>query len=510
MTDRTPTRSAKDPRFPPVCTPAEDFYDMPHEKLQAMVEHADQHRVIAIGLQLNGAAQAIKKLGDDLKKHMEGVAWSGEAGEAFRKWGYSMANETIRLSDYVKAVDKWMGYASTDLGSARRMPKHSPEDKATVEAWLKSAPFPTKTVPSPTAPGIPHDPVGGPTQVEAYNAQERLETNHKAAAALMKALAESYDQSGTQILRADRPNFRPMPERVMPNRDPEREGRDYLGVPGGGSGGPSSGGAAGVPSAGYAGYAGGASVGGGAGGVSTSSTPAERLVRRPELDLSGGVDTPHRVPVPQPDRPPATPLDAGKPQIPVPHVPAPNWPGPERRPGTSRRPDSRLPNVPRDGIAGGRPTPRGPSVPTQNPGRVPVFGTEPSLRQGSSRPPMPAGPGFGGMPGPTAGTPGAGGTGRYKVTEPGGGSGGLGRGSTGGGSTHFTPGGTGLVRGGAAGEGSGASSTRPGMAGGFMPAAGTSSAASDRRTGGRRPDYLVEDEETWQQGGRNVVPPVIE
>lgn len=534
MTDRTPARSAKDPRFPPVCTPAEDFYDMPHEKLQAMVEHADQHRVIAIGLQLNGAAQAIKKLGDDLKKHMDGVVWSGEAGEAFRKWGYSMANETLRLSDYAKAVDKWMGYASTDLGRARRMPKHSPEDQATVDAWLKSAPFPTKTVPSPLAPGIPHDPVGGPTQVEAYNAQERLEANHKAAAALMKALAESYDQSGTQILRVERPNFRPMPDRLMPRLGDERhQGRDF-GLSGG-SGSLSSDGTEGGSSAGYGG---GASASFSAGGVSTPFRPVEGVVRRPALDLSGGVDVPHGVPVPQPDRLPVTPPDATKPQIPVPHIPVPSWPGAGRGPDSGRRPGelipdrgaqptpripgpgsetgvnrrsgSRVPNTPHDGIVGGRPTPRRSSMPTQNPGRVPAFGAEPSQRQGQTHPSLAPGAGFGGVPGPATSGPGSG-VGRARAAEPGGVVGGRpGQRSGRGVGTAFTPGGTGLVHGGTAGESRGSASVRPGMMGGFMPASGGSAAASERRSGDRRPDYLVEDEESWNQDGKRVVPPVIE
>ncbi|MEU8549635.1 hypothetical protein AB0C81_22040 [Streptomyces roseoverticillatus] len=538
MTDRTPPRSDKDPRFPPMCTPVEDFYAMPHQKLQAMVEHADVHRVIAVGLKLNGAAQAIKKLGDDLKKHMEGVVWSGEAGEAFRRWGHSMANETIRLSEYVKKADEWMGYASTDLGSATRMPKYSPEDRATVDAWLKNHPLALGKVPMPGLEPLGGNNLvsGGPTQKEAYDAQKRLEDNHKAAAGLMKALSESYDQTGTQLLRAVRPNFQPMPDKVMPRKGRE-SGLGDESLPDTGEASMGGGGAAGAAASGYAS---GASAGAGPGGERPLGT-AREPVRRPALDLSGGVDTPVRVPAPHTDRPPVALPDAGKPQLPVPHVPVPNWPGPTRRPdpdrrpgapfpgrvqqpapriplpptrgaGPERRPDTRVPNMPRDGIVGGRPTPRGPSVPTQPPGRTAVFGAEPSPRQSQTRPPMVPGTSFGGVPGPTTAVPGAGGTGRYRVTEPGGvvGSGGPGRSPIGGGSTHFTPGGTGLVRGGTAGEGSGASSPRQGMTGGFMPAAGAGGVAPNRSAGGRRPDYLVEDEETWQQGGRNVVPPVIE
>ncbi|WP_424891676.1 hypothetical protein [Streptomyces sp. XH2] len=531
MTDQALPRSDKDPRQLPMCTPVQNFYAIPHEKLQAMVENADQHRVFAVALTLNGAAQAVKKLGDDLKKHMEGVVWSGPAGEAFRKWGNSLANETLRLSDYAKEVDKWMNFASTDLGSARRMPKYSPQDKATVDAWLKNHPLALGKVPMPGLEPLGGNNLvsGGPTQKEAYDAQKRLDDNHKAAAGLMKALSESYDQSATQILRAPRPNFRPMPEKVMPAKKSPSDPSEYVDFPVDGAGAPSTGSAARISPAGYAGAA---SAGSGPGGVSTPSGPAERLVRRPELDLSGGVDTPPRVTVPQPERHPVTPPDAGKTQIPVPHIPVPNWPGPQGRPdadrrpgrpipdrvgrptpsipipetepGTSRRPDIRLPNVPRDGIVGGRLTPRGPSVPTQNPGRVPVFGTEPSPRQGQTRPPMVPGTGFGGMPGPATSSPGAG-AGRARATEPGGIVGGRP-----GGSGAFTPGGTGLVRGAGTGENRNNASGRPGMMGGFMPAAGVAGASPERRSGGRRPDYLVEDEETWNQDDKRVVPPVIE
>jgi hypothetical protein len=48
----------------------------------------------------------------------------------------------------------------------------------------------------------------------------------------------------------------------------------------------------------------------------------------------------------------------------------------------------------------------------------------------------------------------------------------------------FTPGGSGLVRRGTSGERNEAT--------------------------GERPDYLVEDEETWQQNRRRIVPPVID
>lgn len=69
----------------------------------------------------------------------------------------------------------------------------------------------------------------------------------------------------------------------------------------------------------------------------------------------------------------------------------------------------------------------------------------------------------------------------------------------------FTPGGTGLVQGATSTEG--ARGAGPVGRGGAV----TPQRPGDlRRDEGERPDYLVEDEETWRQGHRRVVPPVID
>lgn len=69
----------------------------------------------------------------------------------------------------------------------------------------------------------------------------------------------------------------------------------------------------------------------------------------------------------------------------------------------------------------------------------------------------------------------------------------------------FTEGGSGLVRNTEGGSQAG----RAGR-GGMIPP-GTHGAAGRRdERGGERPDYLTEDEETWQQSDRRIVPPVID
>ncbi|MCF3104583.1 hypothetical protein IPZ58_23755 [Streptomyces roseoverticillatus] len=548
MADQTPDKSAADPRrmfnFAFI---TQDFYEIPHEKLQAMVEHADAGKVNAVSSKLQGAAKAIKKLGEDLQKHMDQVKWSGQAGESFRIWGQKLALETKHLGEYAMTASTWMNHAATDLSSAIHMPKYSAADNALVDSFLKAHPTVFGGVPNPVINSVDKGlNLGGVSQRDAYDAQKRIADDHRDAAALMKKLAESYQATSLQMYAARRPNFPPMPDVLMPVEGKRRDGVEDLDVPGGAGGASSGGGSAGAGSSGYA-FGGSAS---GGPGISGPSGSADRPRSRPDLDLSGGVDAPPRSRIPTPDKSPVTPPDAGRPHIPGPPPPVPNWPGPERRPvprpggrpptqgrrpvpripspdilgpgpvprpaarvpnpGPVPRPGARLPNPPHDGIVGGQPAPRGgTSGPTQNPGRSNVFGTEPAQRQGQTRPPMGAvgaGGGFPGVSGPPAGRPGTSG-GRAMAITPGGVVGGRSGQRPGGGGLPFTPGGTGLVRG--AGEGTGTTAAKSGMSAGMMPGAGLGGASSDRRSGSQRPDYLVEDEETWAQG-KPVVPPVVE
>jgi hypothetical protein len=162
------------------------------------------------------------------------------------------------------------------------------------------------------------------------------------------------------------------------------------------------------------------------------------------------------------------------------------------------------PRVPREfGIVGGRPVFSGSGQTHNSIGRGTVIGKEGV--QGRTIMPR----------GMAAQGPAAGGTstskgmpiGRRLASEPGGvaGSRQLPRGRSGG--RPFTPGGTGLVR-------PSTNSTEP-TRGSTTKAAHTSAAAQSRssredREKGQRPDYLVEDEETWVRDDRRPVPPVVE
>ncbi|XIE78731.1 hypothetical protein AB6O49_12700 [Streptomyces sp. SBR177] len=151
------------------------------------------------------------------------------------------------------------------------------------------------------------------------------------------------------------------------------------------------------------------------------------------------------------------------------------------------------------GIVGGRPVP-----PTT--GGRPATGLPRSTVVGNERPY--GRPATGGTAGPhMGGGGGAGGgqgaaAGRRLASESGGVVGGRPQQNGRAAGRPFTPGGSGLVRGGQNRPGAGG----PPVVGGRPAGNGTGDERREER-GGRRPDYLVEDEETWQQGRKKPVVP---
>lgn len=156
------------------------------------------------------------------------------------------------------------------------------------------------------------------------------------------------------------------------------------------------------------------------------------------------------------------------------------------------------------GITGGRAVPQTPGRPAGGIPRGTVIGGEAT----QVRPPMGRAMGAGGMA--TGIGPGQSGMsgGRRLAGETGGIVGGRSQQPGRTGMRPFTPGGSGLVR--AARPAEGAHGAGPVGRGAPMSSHGPRTVDSRRNEGGERPDYLTEDEETWQQGSRRVVPPVID
>ncbi|MFD0383794.1 hypothetical protein ACFQ2B_20065 [Streptomyces stramineus] len=509
---------------------ANDFHAFPHQQLEQMVARADVHRVTVTALKLHEASTTIKKIGDDLIRHMKRVTWDGQGGEAFRKWGDDMGLATIRLSEYAGTAGTWLNYAATTLGGATRMPKHSAADQATVDAYLKNRPLLVGKVPSPFVTDVDHGiNLGGPTQKQAYDAQQRLEKNHAAAAELMKALAESYQESGVQIAKAERPKFPVVPGEMMPRHDGWYSDVEHIQPVG-------AGGAQGNGGEGESVALPGASVSPGSGpGVASPraevpdlpGSPSRGAVQpSPDRHVGTGIDSGPQLPTapaPVPTGPPSGgPVgDTAPPQrYPVPPLPYPGPSGtgpviggrlpgearpsvPPRQGPSSTRPSLPLPRPHDPGIVGGQPLPPRANGPTAPVPRGTVIGTEQPGHAGNRNPAMGHGPGpVGGFGGASPAAPPAA-RGRTFASEPGGVVGGR-PGSRPGASSGgtFTPGGTGLPRAGHPVAGGGAV--------GMGPVHGAAGATPQRRNGGQRPAYLVEDEETWSQSSRRVVPPVIE
>ncbi|GAA0431764.1 hypothetical protein [Streptomyces luteireticuli] len=568
MTDSTQGHGpAADPRgqFASQCT---DFHQFPHQQLLKMIEQASPEKVDAVADKLKKAAGTIKKIGGDLKDHMAGLEWEGQGADAFHTWGADMANATTRLGDYSQAAGAALHEASVALQQAKTtMPKYPAGAKATLDSFNASNPKPSASgIPdlSTLKPSAGADPTpnfslqpssgpmlnAGPTPMQANLAAKQLKEAHDAAARAMGALESSYNAHGTDLTKAARPNFPPMPGTMMPSHD-GREEYEYVPAPGTAGSAGSSGGGGGDGQVGAAGGGEGTTgvssptitqgSGTGSSGSSDTSTgvvsPSHGDHSGPSTDSStrsdGGVKTVPSVPnvpatpnggpptTPSPGGP-SIPPPVGRPHVPAPHIPnvppvtpkapgrvppspkpdgrtgpvgtGPTGPGstgtrrvpgvPGSGPGTGRvgLPSAGIPRVPTSEVIGGQPTPRAPgSAPLQTP-RGTVVGAESAqgAQAAQGRSGM-AGPGFGGMPGsPGGGGRGIGAGGRRLASE----TGGVVGGSTPNGGRAFTQGGTGLVR---------------------------NPEGRKRDTSqGKRPDYLVEDEESWSShDGQRNVPPVI-
>lgn len=284
-----------------------------------------------------------------------------------------------------------------------------------------------------------------------------VEADRQEAAAQMRRLAQTYELSAAQLTALEEPVFPPLPEGIVPERRARADGeRRYVGTGGTGAGS-------------------GPSVSGATGRAETSQPP-----------VAMGIDGVAPLPATPPDAATARASSPGasKPEqglLPL----LPSLPLPPPRSGSARPVFGGQGAEPAGRAPGGSRTPASPGR-----GSVPIgSGTALPRDRGitGGRAVAHAGRPAGALPRGTV----AGGEGTdRRLTGQGAGSGSVGTGGPQGrtAARPFTPGGSGLVRRGGAG-----SAARPGAS-----------------RSGERPDYLTEDEETWQQPGRRIVPPVID
>ncbi|MFF4651221.1 WXG100 family type VII secretion target [Streptomyces sp. NPDC001380] len=549
-------------------SPKSNFEGYDHAALKAMVHRADAGSVIDVGTRLTNAHTVMDSIGNELMSHMSNLDWAGDAADSFREWGRQVAKATLELSEYSRVAGDFMTNAGSTLCDVKKaipdVPAKDMETVARHRAQPSAATAITGTVVGAALAG-PLGAAAGPsvadramkavnpdwvTASEAAAAQKRIDVAHQQAIAQMEKLGQSYEMSTDVMKSAKTPTFPPTPETLMPPRRYAEDGITDVNVGGAGSTGSSgsrTGGGGTVR--GSSGVTGGASITHSGGGGS----------------VTGDVRTPHTTPVTGgTGSHVGTGIDgvAVLPTSPSGSTPLPGGGQGTAPGGTAVPPTGGLPGgglLPGGGRLGGSPGSGGVRVPGGRPvaggGLRPggkavggVFGEgEPGLGAGAgSRRPgyggttvgaeegagttgsarTGAGAGRGGAVARrpaggaafdgleeghgAAGGTGAGGAGgrgyrggqgsagRRLATEEGGMVGGR-RGPGAGG--EFTPGGSGLRNRGAAGadpDGHG------------MPVGSAAGGRSSRERRGRRPDYLVEDEETWGSSASESNPTVIE
>ncbi|MFJ2934095.1 hypothetical protein ACIO8G_15150 [Streptomyces sp. NPDC087219] len=497
-----------------------DFQSMTHQQMLDWLDEASEPGVRLAGDRLKEAAEQLHLIADQLKNRTGRVDWKGEAEKAFTEWAESVVSSTRSLGDYSSHSAEWMHRTAQAIASAKSAtPRYTSHEsaKANLEAAQKYRNDPD----SATIARNAQSSMSASEDLQAILDKERA--NKQAAADEMKKLSSTYQWSSFQMTSIAPPTFPPPPGEFVPEAGTERRGV--------GSVDPSS------------------RTGTHSTGTGTETTTGTHIARprpetpgtesdtrivpptgdptgpthvirpevRPDVPVDLGIDSvdtktpPTTLPGPTTQTPgtppPITKPDGsappfvtttGMPPLPSkggPGVPPPTGPvtGGTRNPMNTTGPRG-LPTGPgplggpREGISGGKAVPHAQGRPQTGLPRSTVIGAEPG-RNGSGMGRAPMG---GGMGGPMGGGMGGGQNGitggRRLAGETGGVVGGKAQraGATGGAARPFTPGGSGLVRGG--------STQRPG---------------EREETNGERPDYLVEDEETWQQG-RRVAPPVID
>lgn len=494
---------------------ATNFESHTHQQLLAMLHSANAETLKARGDQLTDAAAIIKEIGESLKDHRV-TGWEGESATAFQDWVSRTGNATLRLSDYSAAGGKQMTQASQVVIEVKaNMPTYDSSAAANLKA----------------AREFHNDP---DSQQIGQQANSKLSGDHQQAVQQMTKLAQGYEASATGMEMAEVPTFPPPPGPFIPPKvfGSEDVARSVDGTGGAGSGGsaPTLAGPSG--SSDVSGSVSGPQSGQPGGIAPTGTVPTPGPASVPP-DRNVGTDLNNSGTLPGATLPPATGAPGGLTPVGpgggstgvtpggfVPPLAIP--PGGVPKPGGGIGPGGLVPGIPgtngpgglggkaggvggsaglppRDsGIVGGRPvTSGGPgaSIP-----RGTVIGGEGAQTAGRGMGGMGMGGGMGGH-----GGVGGSAVGRRLATEPGGVFGGrqAGAGSRSiAGGQSFTQGGSGLVRGGAG----------VGPAGGPMGHGGAGAPAPGRRGAGQRserPDYLAEDEETWQDDS-GVVPPVID
>ncbi|MFF8504609.1 WXG100 family type VII secretion target [Streptomyces anulatus] len=489
-----------------------------------MVENSNPEHLESAGEALWKARDAIRRAAKELKDHLKGVDWQGESGTAFRAFGTGLVAHAEKLGDFADAAGTQITVAGTGLASVKSaMP---PRDSRMIQTDVKDILFPARTETNPQ-----------------YAAALEVEKNRQEAINQINRLASYYSVSEEVLAGQEPPRFEKSLGIEMPQpRKSNIEGAPYQSSTEGSE------------------SLGSGAATGSSGRSTTGDSVSVATTNRPQSEVLG--------PAPLPDAststeinsvkaPPAPTTITGTPPLPSPtpttgptvapplSVPPPFMTTTQGNPARTTGPGpltQRTVNPAGPGLGKAQPAGGGPVA--KGPGGPPVGRPSPMGGGGTStRPPVGPQSPITGRSTPTGGRPVTGQGGTSTVGGPRGG----GRTGIVGGTPQNAPQGrTGAAgqRGVIGGRGAAAAASRPGgrpaqasgangVVGAPRKAGGGGSNAkgftaggaglvrgpAGRRNSGRgeeddngstRPDYLTEDEETWNAGRRGAVPPVVE
>ncbi|WP_069756833.1 WXG100 family type VII secretion target [Streptomyces sp. EN16] len=489
-----------------------------------MVENSNPEHLESAGEALWKARDAIRRAAKELKDHLKGVDWQGESGTAFRAFGTGLVAHAEKLGDFADAAGTQITVAGTGLASVKSaMP---PRDSRLIRKMPDDIEFPARIEANPE-----------------YEAAVKVEKNRQEAINQVNRLASYYSVSEDVLSAQEPPRFEKSLGIEMPKpRTSNIEGAPYR-----------------SSTEGSESLGNGASTGS-SGRLTTGDSVSAAGTIRPEAEVLG--------PAPLPDASTSTEINSVKaPPAPTTITGTPPLPSPTPTTGPTVAPPSSVPppfmttsqgnparttgpgpltqrTVNPAGPGLGKAQPAGGGPVAKGPGGPPVSRPSPMGGGGTStRPPVGPQSPITGRSTPTGGRPLTGQGGTSTVGGPRGG----GRTGIVGGTPQNAPQGrTGAAgqRGVIGGRGAAAAVSRPGgrpaqasgangVVGAPRKAGGAGSNAKGftaggaglvrgpvgRRNSGReeeddngstRPDYLTEDEETWNAGRRGVVPPVVE
>ncbi|QIP86259.1 hypothetical protein GLX30_22005 [Streptomyces sp. Tu 2975] len=484
-----------------------DFEAQTHDALLAMIEGTNAESAAQLAKKLSAAASTITKVGEGMKAHMTRVVWEGEGGQAFKDWGHEASMATLELGKYSEGAALVLEQVATAIAQAKAA---VPKKDGSLETREQNARELLRAAMKDPGAGANAEIQAQKQLSGAVAAQERRRLE---AADQLRKLAQTYTHSGQRIQSMPVPKFPPPPGQFVPERQMV-SGSRFVGATGDSYSKASSEDSyvaverrtvTAEPTT---------------ANPTEPSTTAPNPVVHPDRPVDMEIDGVETLPPPTTSNPPTVPTGpaqpVARPDVPMGPIPSTfgggkpttTVPGPtgNRQALTGRGlalpTQSPLGSTPPgragggNGIVGGRPVPPTTGRATGGIPRGTVVGGDPMTGRGTGGVPHSGG-------GPVGGQ-GLHGGGRRLSSEPGGLVGGRPQQPQAGG-RPFTPGGTGLVRNAAA------DNSRHGQAGAGVRAPNTHTDGRRRdREDTERPDYLTEDDETWQQGNRRIVPPVID